>query len=50
MFPQAEIPVIQVSLIGGLDPSNHIKLGKALSELREGDRDTLIVGSGMSFH
>lgn len=50
MFPEAEIPVLQISLLGGLDPLNHIKLGKALAELRETDKDTLIVGSGMSFH
>ena len=48
MYPQADIPAIQLSLIRGLDPAAHLKLGEALRELRNGN--TLIIGSGFSFH
>ncbi|GBG25081.1 4,5-DOPA dioxygenase extradiol [Hondaea fermentalgiana] len=48
MRPQADVPVIQVSLGSSLDPGAHVKLGKALSDLR---RDGfLIIGSGMATH
>ena len=46
--PNAEIPVVMLSLRKDLDPAFHIKLGKALAPLR--DRGVAIVGSGMSFH
>ena len=46
--PKAEIPVVMLSLRHDLDPSFHIKLGKALAPLR--DEGAAIVGSGMSFH
>ncbi len=35
MFPNADIPCIQLSLIRGLDAAAHIALGKALGALRE---------------
>src|SRR5690606_1419287 len=37
-----------LSLVAGLDPDLHVKLGKALAPLR--DEGVLIVGSGMSYH
>jgi aromatic ring-opening dioxygenase catalytic subunit (LigB family) len=46
--PKAEIPVVMLSLRRDLDPSFHIKLGKALAPLR--DQGVAIVGSGMSYH
>jgi aromatic ring-opening dioxygenase catalytic subunit (LigB family) len=46
--PEATIPVVPLSLIAGLDPAQHIAMGRALAPLR--DDDVLIVGSGMSFH
>ncbi|CAB4344760.1 unannotated protein [freshwater metagenome] len=48
MFPQAHIPVIQMSLTQTLNPAEHIAIGQALESLR--DEGVLIVGSGMSFH
>jgi aromatic ring-opening dioxygenase catalytic subunit (LigB family) len=48
MYPQANIPVVQLSLLNNLNPAAHIELGKALAPLRE--QGVLIVGSGMSFH
>lgn len=48
MFPQAEIPVVQLSLRHDLAPEAHLAAGKALAPLR--DEGVLIVGSGMSFH
>ncbi|MVW72375.1 MULTISPECIES: class III extradiol ring-cleavage dioxygenase [unclassified Bordetella] len=48
MFPNADIPVVQLSLRRDLDPAAHIRAGEALATLR--DEGVLIVGSGMSFH
>lgn len=48
MFPDADIPVVQLSLRQDLDPLAHIEAGRALTGLR--DQGVLIVGSGMSFH
>ncbi len=48
MYPRADIPCLQLSLLQGLDPAAHIALGKALRSLLE--ENILIVGSGFSFH
>ncbi len=48
LFPKADIPCLQISLIKGLTPEQHISLGRALHFLR--DQNVLIIGSGMSFH
>jgi len=48
MYPEAAIPVIQLSLLANLDAGAHVALGQALAPLR--DRNLLIVGSGMTFH
>ncbi len=42
------MPAIQLSLRAGLDPAEHIALGRALMPLR--DEDVFIIGSGMTFH
>ena len=48
MYPQAQVPTLQISLRRGLDPQEHLALGRALAPLR--DEGVLLVGSGMSFH
>lgn len=48
IFPEADVPVIQMSLHASLDPSTHIEIGRAIAPLRK--RGVLILGSGMSYH
>lgn len=48
MYPKADIPVLQLSLLRGLDPTAHIQLGNALQELMS--ENILVIGSGFSFH
>ncbi len=48
MYPDASIPVIQLSLLSSLDPASHIDMGAALAPLAE--RDVLVLGSGFTFH
>ena len=48
MYPEADIPSLQLSLLRGLNPAAHIALGKALRELM--NENILVIGSGFSFH
>lgn len=48
MYPEADIPCVQISLIQGLDPASHIAMGKALSTVDY--ENLLILGSGFTFH
>ncbi|MES9990855.1 MAG: class III extradiol ring-cleavage dioxygenase [Candidatus Thiodiazotropha sp.] len=48
IYPEADIPCVQLSLVNSLDPMQHIRIGKALRPLR--NENLLIIGSGFSFH
>jgi len=48
VYPEADMPVVQLSLRGDLDPLAHVEAGRALAPLRE--EGVLIIGSGLSFH
>lgn len=48
MFPDTEIPVIQLSLKKGFSVFEHYELGQKLALLR--DQGYLIIGSGLSYH
>ncbi len=47
-FPDADIPIVQLSLKKGLNPAEHLAVGHALAGLR--DKGVAIIGSGMSYH
>lgn len=48
MYPEADVPIVAMSVRHDLDPTAHLELGRALRPLR--DEGVLIVGSGSSFH
>lgn len=48
MYPEADIPCIQISLSASLDAARHVAIGRALARLKSDN--LLILGSGFSFH
>lgn len=48
MYPQADIPVVQLSIDRGLDVHQHFAIGQSLAELR--DQKILIMASGNVTH
>lgn len=48
MYPDADVPAVQLSIQTPLGPDHHVKLGRALAKLRE--QDVLVLGSGGYVH
>lgn len=48
MYPQADVPVVLLSLKHGYDPQEHLRAGAAIAPLR--DEGILILGSGLTYH
>jgi 4,5-DOPA dioxygenase extradiol len=48
MYPDARVPVVQLSVQGHLDPARHLALGRAIASLRH--ENILVIGSGGAVH
>jgi aromatic ring-opening dioxygenase catalytic subunit (LigB family) len=48
IYPDADVPVVQLSMRTNMDPAEHIEAGRVLAPLR--DENVLVIGSGQSYH
>ena len=48
MYPNADMPIVLLSLKSSYDAAEHIRVGQAIASLR--DQGILIVGSGLTYH
>jgi aromatic ring-opening dioxygenase catalytic subunit (LigB family) len=48
LYPNGEMPIVQLSIRQDLDPQAHLSAGRLLAPLR--DEGVVIIGSGSSFH
>ena len=47
LWPKADVPIVQMSVLENQDAEEHLRMGKALAKLR--DENVMILGSGMTF-